>query len=161
MKTKIAAILGIVTICITIFSCISSPDFPDEPIIEFVSYSKSTMKQGKTADDSLFLVINVTDGDGDIGSGDTVNLFLEDNRTGNLYTQYRVPQIPEGGANNGIEAVISIKVYNTCCLQPDGPENCDNVTVPSNILNFNIYLIDNAGNNSNIITTPDIELICN
>ena len=118
------------------------------------------MLQGKILNDSVYLTLAFTDGDGDLGSDTEVNLELIDNRTGDVYGRYRVPPVPESGANNGISGTVRVKVFNTCCLQPDGEETCDEVTVPDNVLSFDVVLTDRSGNKSNVLTTPAMTLRC-
>lgn len=144
----------------TISSCSTAPDLSDVPTIEFLSFSKMDLNQGRSLSDSLYLSLKFSDGDGDIGSRNKINLVLTDIRTGNTYDQYRLPEIPQAGANNGITGTMRVKVYNTCCLQPDGEEVCEDVTVASNDLQFAIVLTDNAGNTSNKLITPIINLNC-
>jgi hypothetical protein len=46
-----------------IASCVSEPEYPDEPAITYRSISKSTVQEG----DSLLLTFSFTDGDGNLG----------------------------------------------------------------------------------------------
>lgn len=141
-------------------ACTTAPDIPDEPRLEFVSFSKGTMMQGRTIIDSVFMQVTFTDGDGDLGSAEIVNLTITDNRTGDPYGVFRVPEIPEPGANNGVTGTMTVKLFNTCCLEPEGEEVCEDVTVPTNELSFDIVLTDRAGNQSNVLTTPALQLLC-
>ncbi len=160
MRIELLTYAAVIFLIASIVSCNIAPDYPDEPVLEFVSFSKLSMVQGRTLNDSLFLTIKFTDGDGDIGSLSEVNLRIIDSRTGNNYSQYRVPKIPEQGANNGVSGTIKIKLFNTCCLQPDGDEVCEDVTVASNRLSLSIVMTDRAGNTSNTLTTPELLLEC-
>jgi len=116
--------------------------------------------QGRTIIDSVFMQVTFTDGDGDLGSAEIVNLTITDNRTGDPYGVFRVPEIPEPGANNGVTGTMTVKLFNTCCLEPEGEEVCEDVTVPTNELSFDIVLTDRAGNQSNVLTTPALQLLC-
>ena len=144
----------------SLYACSTAPNIPNEPTLDFISFSKQNMIQGRSIVDSVFLQISFTDGDGDIGSDEVVNMTIIDNRTGDPYGVYRVPAIPEPGANNGVTGTMTIKLFNTCCLEPNGDEVCEDVTVPSNELSFDIVLTDRAGNDSNRLTTPSLQLIC-
>ncbi len=145
-------------------ACVQAPDYEDTPYIEFVSMSKNAMNQGSFAD-TLFLIFNLTDGDGDLGveeDGTTKDIVLIDNRTGNVYDSFKSPLIPEQGTGNGIEAEFRLLVLSSCCVFPDAIPPCSVVEeYPTNQLSFDIYITDRAGNQSNVITTPEIELICN
>jgi len=161
MRANVTAIL-ITALCLTTyFGCITAPDYPVEPTLTFVSFSKTAMNQGRSLNDSIFMVLDFTDGDGDLGSGNEINFTLIDSRTGDDYGRFRVPPIPEAGANNGVNGTMTVKIFNTCCLEPDGDEVCEDVTVALNELAFDVVLTDRAGNASNTLRTPTINLICN
>jgi hypothetical protein len=123
------------------------------------------MNQG-IASDSLTLILYFTDGDGDFGilpysSGS--NIFIKDLRTKDTLSQYKAPFIPIEGAGNGISGTISIKLYSTCCVFPPstGIIPCSVVKeYPSNDLAMEVKIIDRAGHESNIVTTPAIKLLC-
>lgn len=151
-------------ICICLYNCASAPKFGPEPTLEFVSISKATMEQGFFNNDSVTLVLNFTDGDGDIGGLDgqiEQNLFLIDNRTESIADQFVVPTIPEQGINNGIQGEIRIRLYTTCCLIPTIPACESSPDFPLDTVTYDVYLIDRAGNQSNTVTTSLITLLCN
>ena len=134
----------------------------DVPQITFVGFDRSSMVQGDLNTDSLFLTIDFTDGNGDIGSSSTssdLNLFIYDNRNGEIYDNIKLPEIPQDGAGNGVKGTITLKIFNGCCLFTDKP-NCTVVPTEVNKLSFDIYMLDQAGNQSNTITTSVIDLIC-
>ncbi|HMQ08163.1 MAG TPA: hypothetical protein PKC30_12745 [Saprospiraceae bacterium] len=146
-------------------SCVKAPDFPLEPEIDFVGFSKSTMNQGGLNNDSTFMTISFQDGDGDIGhpANSTMrSLFIIDKRTGNIYNQFKVPEIPEQGVGNGVRGEITVLMYTTCCIFPDLIPPCSAPSqFPTNDLSFEVYLVDRAGNESNRINTGIINLLCN
>ncbi len=150
-------------LCWFIISCADKPNFSEAPQIEFVSFSKTVLSQGNVLQDTTFLTISFTDGDGDIGSENNTerNIFIIDNRTDTLYTDYKIPVIPQEGANNGIQGTIRMMMFSACCVFPDGIPPCESpAEFPDQQVNFDIYMIDNAGNMSNTITTPSITFIC-
>ncbi len=154
-----------ITIISLIFaSCVSSPDYSDIPEITFLSMSDNQMIQG-IGEDSLFLSFSFTDGDGDIGesaNNNILNVTLIDNRTGEIYDRFKTPEIPQQGTGNGISGEVRLLVLTTCCIFPDGIPPCMSpVEYPTNELSFDIQLTDRAGNQSNVITTPSITLLCN
>ena len=137
--------------------CIRPPDYPIIPRIGFLRMTKNTLKQGNALTDSLRLVLSFEDGDGDIGSNDSVNVFLFDSRQPNGTPEIaRMPLVPEQGAKNGISGEISLLIYTTCCLP-----GCN---LPSknavDSLFFDVFIKDRAGNKSNVVRTPLIALRC-
>lgn len=152
---------------LSIAACTNAPDFPLEPQIEFVGMSKSSMVQNSLNTDSIFISISFTDGDGDLGGVSPMsfnqNLFVIDNRTGENYDQFRIPEIPPEGATNGISGEIILRLFTTCCLFPEEAlaQPCDApLDFPTNELTLDIYIMDRAGNRSNTVTTDPIVLLC-
>ena len=137
--------------------CLRPPDYPIIPNIGFVRMSKNTLKQGDGLNDSLRLTLSFEDGDGDIGSNDSLNVFLTDARQANATPEpFRMPFVPEQGAKNGISGEISLLVYTTCCLPTCTSPNRKDL----DSLYYDIYIKDRAGNKSNVIRTPFIGLKC-
>ena len=138
-------------------TCIRPPDYPIIPRIAFVRMTKNTLKQGNTSSDSLRLTLSFEDGDGDIGSSDSLNVFLTDTRqSGATPESFRMPFVPEQGAKNGISGEISLLLYTTCCLPGCGSQ----LNKPVDSLFYNIYIKDRAEHKSNVIRTPLIALRC-
>jgi hypothetical protein len=147
---------------ILLSGCINAPNFSDTPEIKFIGFSKSILAQGDINNDSTSIFLEFTDGDGDIGTpgnGNTLNLFVIDNRNGAIYDNIKLPQIPQEGANNGVKGTITVKLFNGCCLFDDKP-NCTVIPSESNEFTLDVYLIDNAGNQSNTITTTPLTFVC-
>jgi hypothetical protein len=146
------------------YSCASSPDFSNTPSVEFRGFSNVRLNQGEF-NDSTFVQLFFTDGDGDFGANTTSNapnIFFKDLRTG-VTNQYKAPFIPVQGANNGVSGKINILLRSTCCVYPaaTGIPPCEVVAeYPTNTLTYEIYIEDRAGNKSNIVTTAPLELIC-
>lgn len=144
--------------------CASRPDYPDEPLIEFVSLSKNLMKQSALGADSIQVSFSFTDGDGDLGddSGEP-NIFIVDSRDGFSKPSYRIPRIEQQGAGNGISGVITLVLPTTCCIHVNASNDttaCQYVPVPMDTLTYLISITDRAGHESNRIETPPIGLIC-
>lgn len=155
MKNILFALLAL--IIISCVMCLRPPDYPIIPRIDFVRMSKNTMKQGDASSDSLRLVLNFEDGDGDIGSNDSLNIFLTDTRQPNSTPEpFRMPFVPEQGAKNGISGEISLLVFTTCCL----PTCNSPLNKAQDSLFYDVYIKDRAGNKSNIVRTPFIGLRC-
>lgn len=147
------------------WSCLSTPDFADEPFIEFLSISKDTLQQGTFMEDSLLVRFRFEDGDGDIGRSDQAsenNIFFIDERTGSLDNTFGIPAIPEEGAGNGVEGEVRIVLFTTCCIYTDGQDPCmPNPSTPFDTVQYRIYIKDRAGHTSNEILTSPIILRCN
>ena len=159
MKIKILLYLFLI---IAFATCIRPPDYPIEPQIEFVGMTKTTMRQGFGTEDSVYITLSFTDGDGDLGgiSGkDSLNVFITDKRNNKPVEQtFRIPFVPEAGAKNGISGEIRFLMYTTCCLSL---EPCIATPVrPTDTLIYDIYIKDRAGHASNIIKTYPIILQC-
>ena len=151
----LSAVLGIL-------SCIQAPDYPIEPTLELVGLTKDTMNQDQFNTDSVIIVLNFTDGDGDIGSDNELNVFVTDLRDGFVSDRFRIPPLNEqAGSNNGISGELRLTLYTTCCIYPNGAPPCEPSTqFPTNALSYEIYIEDQAGHKSNIVTTPEIILRC-
>jgi len=158
LKLSIFALfLGVV-----IYSCTKPPEYAIEPQIKFEYSTKNTLLQGDSNQDSLSITISFTDGDGDLGDNDSLNLFVTDGRTGFLENSFRIPFIPEQGAANGISGEITIDLFTTCCIYENRsiPPCTPNPNEPTDELTYLIYIIDRAGNKSNEVETAPIILQC-
>jgi hypothetical protein len=142
--------------------CATPPNYPNEPVITFKSLSRNYMKQNSNSlADSLLLTFSFTDGDGDLGSDDSVGVYIKDGRDGFDKPPYKIPYINPQGAGNGISGEISIRLNTTCCTFANGYPPCSVVpNVPYDTLTYQVYIRDRAGNESNVIETPQILLYC-
>lgn len=147
-----------------ISACSIAPDFSDIPEIEYVGMSKRTMVQSSLLSDSLILIFKFKDGDGDIGTDPSENSFdmiLTDSRTGNIFDRFKAPKVPTPGASNGIEGTIELKLYTTCCIFDEMIPPCSSPPdFPTNEFDLSLILYDRAGNESNVIRTELITLLC-
>ncbi len=152
-------ILIIVGFC----SCIKPPEYPIEPVLTFEGISSDTMMQGNLNNDSIIIFLSLTDGDGDIGSDDGgSDVIVTDLRDNFVANQYRLPMVDPTGANNGISGDLYLTVYTTCCVFPNGQPPCTpSDEFPLDEIQYQIHIIDQAGNESNKVTTPVVHLICN
>lgn len=145
-------------------ACNRAPDFPDEPVISFGFIQNDTIRQ---AVDSAFVTINFTDGDGDIGFFENEeDIFLIDTREGQngAVTKLFMPMAPELGAENGIQGEIRFPIT-TCCVPPPGLAGCQPVgdefpDFQQDVVIYEMYIRDRAGNESNRITLDPIYLLC-
>jgi hypothetical protein len=162
----------LIAVIVTFSACVQPPEYPIEPAIEFVGFSKNTMLQGNGQQDQTTVTISFTDGDGDIGFFQEGNpniqtdLYVRDSRLESTATQYTIPFVPELGSSNGISGEISFRLFTTCCIYPDWvpdqPDPCDtSAFYKIDTLQYEIYMLDRAGNESNRIFTEPMYLICN
>ena len=87
--------------------------------------------------------------------------FLKDLRTGFESPTFSIPFVPEQGAGNGISGEIAIQVFTSCCIHPETQQICLPFdTYPIDTLVYEIYIVDRAGNASNVVTTDPIMLLC-
>lgn len=142
-------------------NCITRPDFPIEPVIEFVSMNDNQMVQNSFNTDSIQVTFSFTDGDGDLGDQDSLNIFIRDNRDQFITSKYRLPELPPEGAQRGVRGEITLTIYTTCCIFPDGTPPCEaSLQYPTDTLRYDIYIRDRAGNISNTISTNPIIILC-
>lgn len=123
------------------------PVFNLSPSIELVELSADTLVQFQ---DQLSVRISYEDGDGDIGNEDPdVNtIFVKDARLETSEPYYVAPIAPVG-SNVSITGTLNLMLSKTFVLG-----NADQETTT-----FDIYLIDQAGNQSNTIQTTPITII--
>ena len=148
----------------TTISCTKHEEYPIEPVIEFLSLDK--IYNSGTADDKAFIVINFTDGDGDIGLelNDTLPPFEPNGEYYyNYYITYyeklndtfqlvdlpftfntRIPFVEESLAERGIKGEIKVEVY------------INNVNSDADSIRFDLQIVDRALHKSNIVTSPSI-----
>ena len=142
-------------------ACLREPDFPPEPKIEFLRISTTQFYQFPVQSDSLIITFSFTDGDGDLGDDDNLNLFLTDSRIPATPQRFRIPFIPKEGVANGISGEVSMKIASSCCIYPDlSPPCSQQLTYPTNVLYYSIQIEDRSGKRSNVIRTPDLVMRC-
>lgn len=165
---KITYIVVVLVLGLSAFACVQPPDYPEEPVIEYIGFNTLVFPQGgpNTGSDTLVLEFAFTDGDGDLGYEDgTVDVFITDSRTG-FENARKLPVIPREGIGNGISGEITLRFPNQpsefCCLYPDGAQGClPNADFPVDSFFFEIQIQDRSGNRSNMIKTETVTLICN
>ncbi|MGB3079494.1 MAG: hypothetical protein WBB31_10495, partial [Saprospiraceae bacterium] len=67
MNASVSKIGLLLLLSLAGWQCIDSQNFPDTPVIKFISLSKDSLNQGVFQEDSLIVKFSFTDGDGDIG----------------------------------------------------------------------------------------------
>ncbi len=163
MKIFQNLLVSLSIICL-VAACTNPPDYPKEPSLTYKSASRTTLVQG-TVDDSLMLLIEFTDGDGDIIADDTIpSIYFTDKRDGTQFKTFAVPQIPQPGINNGISGEITLRIFEKlgfCCIYSHGLPPCfPSEEFPVDTLIYQIQMEDQNGNLSNIIETDPIFILC-
>jgi hypothetical protein len=142
---------------VSFFSCDKPPS--NIPFLEFVSVSKSFMLQN--SGDSLFLVFSFTDGDGNLGSDTSDNIFVKDSRNGLNIATYKMPDYLGSNPNNiSRSGEVTVVVYAQCCIYPDSSSCHSSTLFPERTMKYQIQIVDNNGNFSNIMESSEITLDC-
>ncbi|MFT4664385.1 MAG: hypothetical protein ACI8YQ_001011 [Polaribacter sp.] len=156
-----------VMLLLVLSACRDPPDYPNEPVIEYIGSNKTAMTQGPSIGDFVFLTISFTDGDGDLGSsdfGDSTRVYYADTRLADPIVQsVSIPMVPELGSGNGISGEIRFKVPNSCCFYPPGfPIDCGPLEgFPTDTIVYDIFILDRKENKSNVVQSEPIILLCN
>ena len=123
------------------------PVFDLAPRIELLEVSSDSIVQFQ---DNLNIRISYEDGDGDLGNEDPdINsIFVKDARLQNIEGYYVAPIAPVG-SNVSIKGTLNLILEKTFILGNADEEKTS----------FDIYLIDQAGNQSNTIETDPITIL--
>jgi len=142
MKKVILLILPIL-----FFSCEKDDLKSPVPLLEFISITPEIAKE---YEDEIIITISYFDGDGDLGENDpnVKNLFLTDNRN-NITYEFRIQQLSPDNSTITIEGNLDISLSSTGITDSS---NTQTVT-------FDIYVVDRANHQSNIVTSNPITII--
>lgn len=151
------------------FACSQPPVYPLEPVITYEGLSRSQIPQSSNSIDdldTLIIRIGFTDGDGDLGDADSVNIILRDSRDG-FENIFKIKPIPALGSGDGISGEIAIKLTNNpntkyfCCTFPNTRVTCiPSEEFPTDTMSYAIRIRDRAGNWSNTIQTEPFTILC-
>jgi hypothetical protein len=132
-------------------SCVQAPEYPIEPVLEFRSISSTNLVE--LGGDTLFLLFGFTDGDGDLGFEDTVNsVFVEDSRFPGFPLSYYIQEVVPLSNVQAISGTMSI-------LYPPGFFACLGEG-PVDSFRLEVQIKDRAGNESNLVSTPLLQIEC-
>jgi hypothetical protein len=152
--TVVRRALYIAAVLVMAAGCKKPPTLPEEPRITYNEVNKNQLVAGE---DTLIVQIDFEDGDGDLGipSGTPgVNAYLVDSRTGFPFT-YVIPKLNSSGDDQAISGSIwfTLDPFVISCnpLPPDRTLDT---------FSFEIYIVDQKGNESNHVVTEDIYLQC-
>lgn len=141
-----------------LFSCGKNDDKPNEPtpsepvsVIPYIELKEVSPLTVKAFEEEIVFTIFYKDGDGDIGTkeADINSLFIEDSR-GDIKLGYHIQPLAPKDAEIAIQGHLNIVLNNTI-LFGDGSE-------PETVV-FSVYLFDRAGNQSNIVESPEITVV--
>ena len=143
--------------------CVSPPEYPEEPVIAYEGVNKDSIYAQVTGiPDSIVFHFSFTDGDGDLSSEDSTDVFYTDSRFPNTVTPLALPPIPQEGTGNGISGDIFFTLINT------GQVNCvyngrfpaQDPAYPVDTFSLQLFILDRAGNRSNTVKTETIQIKC-
>ena len=136
-------------------SCLQGIQYPPEPEITYLSYTKrdSLDMLGNPTTHFILITFEFTDGDGNIGEPDnseTKNLFVSEYGILNgvkqapITSEYRMPDITPNGQNKSLKGEVDLEIVL--------------LFYPYDSVLYEIYIVDRSNNESNIISTPMIPL---
>ena len=146
-------------------ACVNPPDYPDEPVIQYEGVNKNTIYQFTNGPlDSITIQFSFTDGDGNLSTPDSADIFFRDSRFPNVEpTALSFPVIPAEGTGNGISGDVFFTLINeaqsVCCAFNDRFCIADE-RFPVDTFSYFIYIKDRDGNVSNTIQTEQIQILC-
>lgn len=163
MKALRVSLFALV-VTVLIAACVNPPNYPDTPVIEYTGVNKTTIFQGSQnlPADTLAIFFSFTDGDGDLSSEDSTDVFLYDSRFPEIPNPYKIPLIPDEGTGNGIRGDITVRIqnaFNICCIE-NGFVCPPNPTIDIDTFSYEIQIRDRAGNFSNRIRTETLGVRC-
>ena len=154
---------------VSLFACSEAPEYPFEPVITYEGLSRITIPQSSNSVeqlDTLIIRIGFTDGDGDLGDRDSINIFMKDSRDGFEHV-FKINEIPELGSSRSISGEIAVKLTNSpatryfCCTFPNTRVTCvPSTEFPFDTMSYSIRVRDRAGNVSNTIRTETFRVLC-
>ena len=120
----------------------------ETPAIEFRSIAPESVTE---FEEEVTIRLFYRDGDGDLGENDPAvkNLFVTDKRNNVVY-QYRIQQLAPDGSSIAIQGELEVHINSVSIL---------NASASSETVEFEVYLVDRAGNQSNTITTLAITVM--
>jgi hypothetical protein len=141
---------GLSLLILLLASCNKETKYSNIPKISFLSISPSVVQAG--GDSIVKIKFDFEDGDGNIGFG-SENIFVKDSRD-TSQIRFVIPTIPSKfNPENGLKGIIQIQYEAAFLLL-----RSDTSHLETDTLHWEIYMKDEAGNVSNIISTSDLIL---
>lgn len=144
LKTISKVIIVGCVIVFTISACQKLNDVSEVPEIEFISVTPNVVTEYA---DSLVFTISYRDGDGDLGENNTDdnNMYVQDSRNQVTYG-FRIQQLAPDGANIAIQGNINVTLGSTAIVNGGNSES----------VNYTIWVVDRAGNESNKVQSSTV-----
>lgn len=167
MRRQSAILVLLITFCSLIMqSCIDAPSFESVPELSNprVLLSSNPISGALGAQDTVKLLFDFTDGDGDIGydnNQDTTqvipaHVFLTLQEFDSTFTTFTLPVVPQNGGVPDISGTVTLTVltstgtyFGACSSNPQ-----------VNTITYSVYIKDRADNESNEINFETIQLDC-
>jgi hypothetical protein len=129
---------------LTFTACKKEKPLEDTPYIEI---SSVTPTNAQAYSDTITFTVLYRDGNGDLGENDpnVYNLFLTDGRNQVEY-KYRVQQLAPSGSDVPIQGNLIVKLAGAPIINGGSSET----------VTYSMYVVDRAGNQSNVATSPTI-----
>ncbi|MFK7905284.1 MAG: hypothetical protein AB8B69_09175 [Chitinophagales bacterium] len=153
-------------------SCLKGPEYPIEPHITNVTIDKTVIDNFS---ESFVVSIDFEDGDGDLGADPDVpveeqlfdNIFLVDNRVNvgldSVFTRpFSIEMLTPTAGSQAIDGTIRVTIAELCCYNEGGSPACfpSDARVETNEVVFDVYILDRAGHQSNVVQTPPLTIQC-
>jgi hypothetical protein len=144
--------IAILAITVFLFASCSKNNLSKIPQISSLTITPDSIKAGSSRD-TVYLKFHIVDGDGNLGNdhnSTNYDIYLIDNRDSSV-TGYFFPYIPSQVTSdgNGIEGDCIVKLLAAFIVPRANHPNGDTV-------HYEVYVKDQAQNESNHLTTPDI-----
>lgn len=141
-------LIPLVLILITLNSCKKDElELSNTPEIELIAMGPNSIKE---MEDSIWFEIKYKDGNGDLGENNTDenNLWVIDPRI-NIKYEFRIKQLVPNNSEVPISGVLKFSISNTVITNNQNSET----------VQYKIQLKDRAGNYSNEIVCPAVNII--
>jgi hypothetical protein len=166
LKNRAFYIFGVITAALAIFSSCKKPaEYPDTPVISFKEIY--TERDANGYDSKLYVLLDFTDGDGDIGYNEVgLNDAIYDDPNSQYYNNFQVRTFHYANGvlvNDTVD--LSARMLN---VTPDVNNKALKGTIlrelplapnlNNDTFHFEIFIYDRELHQSNTVTTPDIVL---
>jgi hypothetical protein len=138
----------LIALCLLLLIACGQEDLPGIDPIPQIELLETAPLAVVEYQDSIVFVVKYTDGDGDLGSNDDSerNVFLADSRVAVTHT-FRLQQLAPGGAGVPITGTFRLTLPATILTDPTSSEER---------VRFLLSVVDQAGNESNAVESPEI-----
>ncbi|MFN8262770.1 MAG: hypothetical protein U0T07_04550 [Chitinophagales bacterium] len=153
------ALIIIITL-IGLQACYKTPSYPIEPTVRFSAFEKPNEIYTLDAGEGGNLIVEFTDGDGDLGklnNQDSSSFVVYRNLRDTSFFHdniYVIPVIPKKGTTNAISGKIEIKLNDALFNSYLSYFVMKGISIDT--FTYKLYITDRAGHRSNEIVTPPI-----